>query len=114
MTEPALLRMALGMVFVIVLILACAWLARRSGLLQRQNGKLLRQVDHLPLGPRASIVVVEIQDTWLVVGMTPGQMTTLHTLPASALPPVTHASFPHLLSRLLNSADTRANPPRTS
>jgi len=107
MTEPALLRMALGMVFVIVLILGCAWLARRSGLLQRQRNPLLRQVDHLSFGPRASVAVIEIQNTWLVLGITPGQITPLHTLPAGTLPPVDPVSFPNLLSRVPGSAATK-------
>jgi len=114
MTEPALLRMALGMIFVILLILVCAWLARRSGLLQRHRSPLTRQIDQLLLGPRASIAVVEIQNTWLVVGVTPNQITPLHTLPAGTLPPVGSTAFPNLLSRILGSADARVGQPRTS
>lgn len=102
MTEPALLRMALGLVFVIVLILGCAWLARRAGLLQRAGGKLLKQVDHLSLGPRGGIAVVEIQNTWLVLGITAGQITVLHTLPAGTMPPA-EGAFPDQLSRILGA-----------
>jgi len=99
MTEPALLRMALGLVFVIALILACTWLARRTGLLQRPHHRLLRQVDQLVLGPRSSVAVVAVNDTWLVLGLTAGQITLLHTLPAGTLP-ATDDTFPTLLSRL--------------
>jgi len=82
MTEAAVLRVALGLGLVIAAILATAWLARRSGLLQRQGGGVLRLVGSLSLGPRQSIAVVQVRDTWLVVGVTPNTLTSLHTLPA--------------------------------
>src|SRR5690606_8326040 len=87
MAEPALLRVALGLAFVLAAILACAWLARRAGLVHRGAGRLLRQVAQLPLGARASVVVVQVEQTWLVLGVTAGQVTLLHTLPADEPPP---------------------------
>jgi len=87
MNEAALLRVALGLALVVAAILLCAWLARRAGLLQRSGGKLLRQVAYLPLGPRASVVVVQVEQTWLVLGVTGGQINLLHSLPASEPPP---------------------------
>jgi len=84
MTEAAVLRVALGLGLVIAAILAMAWLARRSGLLQRQHGGVLKLVGSLSVGPRQNIVVVQVRDTWVVVGITPNAMTPLHTLPADA------------------------------
>ncbi|WP_447919409.1 flagellar biosynthetic protein FliO [Achromobacter aegrifaciens] len=86
MTDSALLRVIVGLVLVVAAILVSAWLARRAGLTQRGGGNLLRQVASLPLGPRQSIVVVEVENTWLVVGVSPNQLNTLHTLPAGQLP----------------------------
>jgi flagellar protein FliO/FliZ len=83
MAETAYLRMVLGLVVVVGAILACAWLARRSGLLKNPRTNLLRLVGGLSLGPRQRIAVVEVEGTWLVVGITAGQMTLLHSLPAT-------------------------------
>ena len=83
MTESALLRV-IGLVLVVAAILASAWLARRAGLVQRGGGLL--QVAALPLGARQSVVVIEVDKTWLVVGVSPNQLTTLHTMPAGELP----------------------------
>jgi flagellar protein FliO/FliZ len=83
MAETAYLRVVLGLVVVVGAILACAWLARRSGLLKNPRTNLLRLVGGLSLGPRQRIAVVEVEGTWLVVGLSPGQMTLLHTLPAA-------------------------------
>ncbi|MBD9473250.1 MULTISPECIES: flagellar biosynthetic protein FliO [Achromobacter] len=86
MDDTALLRVVAGLILVVAAILASAWLARRAGLTQRGGGNLLRQVANLPVGPRQSIVVVEVENTWLVVGVGPNQLNTLHTLPAGQLP----------------------------
>jgi flagellar protein FliO/FliZ len=39
------------------------------------------------IGTRERIVLVEIGDTWIVVGLVPGQIRTLHTLPKGELKP---------------------------
>ncbi|MPT39228.1 MAG: flagellar biosynthetic protein FliO [Achromobacter sp.] len=104
MNESALTRVILGLVLVLAAILVAAWLARRAGLTQRGGGNVLRQVASLPVGPRQSIVVVEIEDTWLVVGVGPNQLNTLHTLPAGQLPegsPLPAAAFAAKLGQAL-------------
>lgn len=45
----------------------------------------LRVVGGLMIGTRERIVLVEIADTWIVVGLVPGQIRTLHTLPKGEL-----------------------------
>ena len=104
MTESALLRIIIGLVLVVAAILVSAWLARRAGLTQRGGGNLLKQVASLPVGARQSIVVVEIDNTWLVVGVSPNQISTLHTLPAGQLPegsPLPTAAFAAKLGQAL-------------
>jgi flagellar protein FliO/FliZ len=86
MTEDAVLRIAVGLALVVAAILASGWLARRSGLLQRSHSNLLRRVGGITLGQRQSIVVVEIKNNWLVVGVTANQLTLLHTMPADDMP----------------------------
>jgi len=87
MTESGVLRVVIGLLLVLAAILASAWLARRAGLGGRAGTGPLRQVASLQLSPRQSVAVVQIEDTWLVVGVTPTQITPLHTLPAGAVPP---------------------------
>jgi flagellar protein FliO/FliZ len=82
MADAASLRLFVGLIVVIGAIMACGWLARRMGFAGRPQGARMRIVDSLNLGPRQRIVLVEVQDSWLVVGVTAGQMNVLHTLPA--------------------------------
>ncbi len=82
MTDHALLRIVFGLLLVIAAILCCAWLARRSGLINRGSGQVLKSVATMTLGPRNHVTVIQVEQTWLVVGVSSSQMTLLHTLPA--------------------------------
>ena len=83
-----LLQAGLGMLMVLGLIFACAWLARRFGL-QRfgGGGQVVKVVSSASVGQRERVVVVEVSGTWLVLGVTSSQINTLHSLPAQSLPP---------------------------
>ncbi|HTJ95024.1 MAG TPA: flagellar biosynthetic protein FliO [Pararobbsia sp.] len=72
-----------GLAIVIVLIFGCAWLARRLGL-NRPAARtgLVKLVSTTPLSQKERVVVVEIGETWLVLGVAPGSVSHLHTLPA--------------------------------
>jgi len=92
-TEPVrsfaaagLLQAGLGLAVVIGLIFGFAWMARRFGLQPSGNGKLLKVVSSAMVGQRERVVVVEIGDAWLVLGVAGGQVSALHTMPAGKLP----------------------------
>ncbi|SDV46591.1 flagellar biosynthetic protein FliO [Chitinasiproducens palmae] len=80
----SVLRTLLGLAAVLLAVLACGWLARRLNARGVSSGRLARVVGGVSLGNRERVAVVEIADTWLVLGVTPGGITTLHTLPAAA------------------------------
>lgn len=84
MTEAAALRLILSLLAIIALILAGAWLARRSGWLKAGAGGSIRILGTHSLGARASVAVVQIEDARLVLGVTAGQISLLHTLPPVA------------------------------
>lgn len=91
---PVLMRVVFGLVIVIGLIYACAWVARRAGVGRAAHGGVpMKVVGTLALGPRERILTVEVEDTWLIVGLTPGGMHTLHTLPARPMPAAPAGSF---------------------
>lgn len=87
MTEAALLRLAFSLVLIVLLLLALAWLARRSKWLQgtRQSGVKVLAMQNL--GSRGSLAIVEVQDARLVLGVTAQQITLLHTLPPAPSEP---------------------------
>jgi flagellar protein FliO/FliZ len=81
----AMLQTVFGLVVVIGLVFACAWLARRFGLQPGgSRGGLVRTVGGASLGGKERVTVVEIGDTWLVLGAAPGNVRLLHTMPAGS------------------------------
>lgn len=78
----ALGKTGLALLLVIGLILLCSWLLRRLSAGQQLPGQPLRVRGSTALGQRERVVIVEVEGTWLVLGVTPGQISKLHELPA--------------------------------
>jgi len=74
-----------SLLLVIAAIFLVAWLLRRMNVAQQGGGKLLKVLGGVAIGQRERIVLVEVDDTWLVVGVGPGQIRTLHTLPRAEI-----------------------------
>jgi flagellar protein FliO/FliZ len=83
----AILQMLLGLTLIVALLFAGAYLLRRlnGGRSFGPNGAM-KVVGGLMLSPRERIVLIEVGESWLVVGIVPGQIKTLHTLPKGELP----------------------------
>lgn len=96
MSQAELLRLSLSLVLVVVLILFVSWLARRSGLLRKKNQDI-RIVAHQSLGSRNSIMIIEVEQQRLVLGVTPQNINLLHQLPP-------HSSFKKQLDQALHQS----------
>ena len=79
-----LLTTAGGLALVLGLILGAGWLLKRVGNLPSSGRGLVKVLGGVSLGARERVVVIEIEDTRLVLGVTPGQVHTLHVLPATS------------------------------
>ena len=62
------------------------------------------------MGPRERIVLIEIEETWLVIGIAPRQMRTLHTLPKGTVPEEVAAEgqFGHWLKQFRDQRNEKA------
>ena len=80
----AVLQTLVGLAVVIGLVFGCAWLARRFGFQPARRGGPLKVVSSVGLGAKESATIVEIGDTWLVLGVAPGNVRLLHALPAGS------------------------------
>jgi flagellar protein FliO/FliZ len=76
----------LGLVLIIGLLLFAATLARKflAGKGFGQGG--MRVIGGVALGARERIVLLEVGEEWLVIGIVPGQIRTLHKLPKGEMP----------------------------
>ncbi len=80
----SLMQVALGLGAVVALLIGVLWLLKRLSAPRGAAAGLLRVVAGAAVGQRERVVVVEIADTWLVLGVAPGQVRTLHQLPRQA------------------------------
>lgn len=82
----SLLRMVLGLGLVLAIMMAIAWLMKRvtPGLKQQSVARIVGGVS---VGHREKVVVVEVAGRWLVLGVAPGQVTSLANLePGEEMP----------------------------
>jgi len=77
------LQVVFSLLLVLALVFAAAWALKRIRLSQHGTGNLLKVVSGISVGQRERVVLVEVDDTWLVVGVAPGQVRTLHAMPKS-------------------------------
>lgn len=95
----------IGLLLIVALLGATAWLARKmsGGRGFGQGG--MRVIGGVSLGPRERVMLVEVGDSWLVIGVVPGQIRTLHTLPKGEDPSATNIStekpFAHWLKHMM-------------
>lgn len=77
----SLLQVLLALALVLGLIVGAAWLMRRFSLVPGAGAGHLRVVSGVMVGQRERVVIVEIEQQWLVLGVTGEQVNLLHTLP---------------------------------
>ena len=88
-SSGSIVQVIFSLLLVLAAILLVAWLFKRMNVAQKGNGNLLKVLGGVSIGQRERVVLVEVEDTWLVVGVGPGQIRTLHTLPKSTSSAVT-------------------------
>lgn len=109
-----LLQMLLGLGFIVALIFGSLWLLKRLAAPRGNAAQALRIVAGQAVGARERVVIVEVGDTALVLGVAPGQVTTLHTMPKSALPQMPQgnaAPAQQFATRLRQMMEKRNAPP---
>ena len=85
-SSGSIVQVILSLLFVLGAIVLVAWILKRINLPQNVAGSALKVVSGVAVGQRERIVLVEVNDTWLVVGVAPGRVTALHTMPKNVLP----------------------------
>ena len=75
-----LAQLGLGLAVVVGLIFLLGYVMRRVGPLAPQGGQHIRLISSYPLGPRDRLALVEVGGEQLLLGISPGRITTLHVL----------------------------------
>jgi flagellar protein FliO/FliZ len=82
-----LLQLLFGLLVVVGLIFALAWLMRRVQRGVPGNAQVIELVGSRAIGPRDRLVLVQIGDEQILLGVTPGRITPLHVLSQPVLVP---------------------------
>lgn len=92
----SVLQMLLGLALIIGLLFVSLHVLKRLGAGNGKGANLLTIRGATAVGPRERVVLVEIADKVLVLGVAPGRVTNLLTLDAAELPlaPGTSSSQP--------------------
>ncbi len=77
----SLFQTAGGLLFILALILGGAWLFKRYGSLPMGGKGLVKVIGGASVGARERVVLIEVENTRLLLGVAPGQVRTLHRLP---------------------------------
>lgn len=80
-SAASLLQVLLGLVVVLGLLAGTAWTIRRLGLARPSAASVVKVIGGASIGTRERIVLVEVADQWIVVGVAPGCINALSTMP---------------------------------
>ncbi|GGC99052.1 flagellar biosynthetic protein FliO [Halopseudomonas salina] len=98
-------QLALGLVLVVGLIFLIGYLMRRVGPLAPHGRQQIKLVSSLALGPRDRLILIDVAGKQLLLGASPGRITTLHTFeePVAEVPdgPGMNSDFAKTLRTLL-------------
>lgn len=96
-----LAQLVLGLGLVIGLIFLLAWLVRRVQQAGPRGNRLIRTLASQPLGPRDRLVLVQVGEEQILLGLTPGRITPLHVLKEPVHLPDGEPATPEFAQRLL-------------
>ncbi|MGE8029120.1 flagellar biosynthetic protein FliO [Enterobacter mori] len=90
-----LLQVSGALFGIIAFILIAAWLAKRFGLAGKTaRTRGLKVSASTTLGPRERVVIVDVEDARLVLGITASNINVLHKLPPAPVTGDEHAEAP--------------------
>jgi flagellar protein FliO/FliZ len=96
-----LTQLMLGLLLVVGLIFVLAWLLRRVQRIGPGNAQVIELIGSRALGPRDRLVLVQVGEEQILLGLTPGRITPLHVLKTPVDAAKTEAATPEFAQRLM-------------
>lgn len=79
---PTLLQVSLSLLLILCIIFGIAWLARRYLPIAARNGNLIKIISGVAVGHKEKVLLLEIGQQWVLIGVAPGQINLITTLTA--------------------------------
>jgi flagellar protein FliO/FliZ len=86
-TGAGLQQSLIGLLIVLAVIVGLAWLTRQLRGRAPGSSQQIKLVAQLAVGSKERISLVELADTWILVGITQTQLNALHVMPKAASTP---------------------------
>lgn len=80
-TAASMLQMLGGLLLVLAVVGAASWLLRRFAVTTGAAAGVIKVIAGAAVGQRERVVLVEIGTTWVVLGVAPGHVSALHSMP---------------------------------
>ena len=80
MSGGYLLQLIMGLIVVVICILVLAWVAKRVNGLQSSTDGMLKIIGGISMGSRERVVLLQVGEKQLLLGVSPGRINTLHVL----------------------------------
>ncbi len=77
-TSSGIVEMTSGLIFVVLLIFALAWLFKRMGTNSFGLSSAIKILAAMSLGNRDRIALIEVGEKQMLIGISPGRIATLH------------------------------------
>ncbi|MBX3641303.1 MAG: flagellar biosynthetic protein FliO [Nitrosomonas sp.] len=106
-------KMITGLLLVLGIIIISTWALKRFSIIPAiSSSSHLKIVAATGVGQRERVVIVEIGETWLVLGVAPGQVTQLHTM-ERPLPETANKTLQRTSSEFSHELDKRIEKGKT-
>ena len=108
----SLVQMLIGLGVVLAMLLVGAVFVRRLGRIPGLSNQAIKTIAAASVGTRERVVLLEVADQWVLIGVAPGQVRSLATLPKGQLtdlpaPGLMNPGFAQVLQRFKERRDAR-------
>lgn len=107
-TGTSVIHVILSLAFVIVLIYAVAWYIRRMQLTTAGSGQAMRVVTALSVGARERVVLVQVGEEQMLLGVAPGRVNLLQAF-GSAVIDANDSNLQGSFAKILGKATVAKN-----
>lgn len=104
----SIVQVVLSLAFVIVLIYAAAWYIRRMQLTTAGAGQSMRVISALSVGSRERVVLVQVGEEQLLLGVAPGRVNLLRQFDSPIINSQ-DSSLRSSFSKILGDASSKSN-----
>ena len=80
MSGSYLMQLVLGLIVVVLCIIALAWFAKKMNGFQSVTDDSLKMISSMSMGTRERIVLLQVGEEQILVGVSPGRINKLHVL----------------------------------